>query len=137
MAGAKARTVGNGYRFTGCSLAGRSPMGTLQREALGFATVATTRRPFTLAATDMYCYRPKLTRRELFRSTSSAHSQGPDSSSAGETYSKVCVSIGAGYATFGHRGSGVQAVLPREGYATSPSRALRYSSAHSRSTCHP
>ena len=77
--------VGTGYGSDVAILGSRSSSGTRHRLAVGFATVATTRRPSRLADTDVYCSRPEVTRRVTLLSTSSAHSHGPDRSSARAT----------------------------------------------------
>ena len=66
--GEHARTVPTGNGFTSRSSANRSSSGTLHKLAVGLDTVATSRRPSALAAMDMYCSNPKLTRREVLRS---------------------------------------------------------------------
>src|SRR2546422_4467695 len=74
-------------------------MGTFDRLAVGLDTVATSWRPSTLDASDTYFSRPKLMRRVARRPTSSAHTHGPEPSSAGDKYSTVCESIAVGYRT--------------------------------------
>jgi hypothetical protein len=68
---------------------GLSASGTRQRVPFGFASVATSRRPSLLAASDVYRSRPVLTRCGTPRSTSRLCSHGPEPSLSLARYMSV------------------------------------------------
>ena len=87
--GASPPAVGSLIGLAADSSATWSDIGTRQRVPFVLATVATRRRPSALAASDVYCSRPKLTRCGMRRSRSKAYNAVRAPSAVVARYSSV------------------------------------------------